>query len=108
MLLFLQKANWVERFLRKAAMEREDPGRKGHDLSDASEGWLDDVWEAAEAIRLYGSEETAAAAETVCRALQSFGAALPDVSVDLGTALALAIEAYRKAVRLDLGIDRPR
>lgn len=57
-----REANRVDRFLYRAHLEREDLGPEGHDLSDPTDDWLDEVWDAAEAIRLYGSEETAAAA----------------------------------------------
>ena len=108
MLRFLEKAKRTERFLYQAHMERENPADEGHDLSDPTDGWLDEVWDAAEAIGLYGSEEAAAAALNFGLTLQSFGAALPDVPVDLRAALAAALEACRMAVRLDLGIDQPQ
>ena len=77
MLQFLGKANRIERSLYREHVEHRDSADKGHDFTDGADDWLDEVWDVAEKIGLYGSERTTAAASRVAEALQALGPPRP-------------------------------
>ena len=103
---FLALATKSQRLVEESARGGLDPSEQGHDLGDAEDGWLDRLEDAAEPVALYGSAETAAAAEDVISQLYKFGGQLPAVPPDIAVGLTAAITTYRTAVRADLGIER--